>query len=1819
MKYVILLIPQWNCPTSANLVKVSIKGKKEANEIKKTQKLASGEAELLTMKKQVLQSPLTSQWNCPTQVRETQTWGEEGETQTWEFQDFLFLPRSVSHRPVPHLTLQHIKSFSLTFLSFLLSAYALCFTNPLYAQTFGNEWINKNQTYYKISLAQDGVYKVTYADLQQVGFPVGSVDPRGMQLFFRGKEQAIVVQGQQDARFDTQDYILFYGQRNDGTPNRELYTPQEAQPHPYYNLYSDTAAYFLTWRLDGVSGKRMETFSENNISGLPAEPYHVEVKRLLLVSNYSLGRQYPLGSTSSLRTHLSTFDYGEGWTGSRIQQGQSGEYTVEAPQPYTSGPKPQIEILLAGRNNLPHRVNVQIGSTAGSLRNLAEVNFAYYDNLLLSQAIEWSDISSGQLVVRVTPNGVDGQADNVSVSYIQLTYPQIPDAANQPAKRLHLKANTQGKAYLEVAQAPAEPALIDITVPDDPVQIGFQINASQLSAVVPQTTTDRELLLSTLQTNVRIRKATMAAIDPAADYLIITNAALRQAAGTYTDPVEAYRSYRASATGGGFRALAVNIQALFDQFSYGEVSPLAVRRFAAYLLANGSPQYLLLIGKGLTVDNNYYRKDPAAVSLRDLVLTGGAPGSDIVFTAGLAGSNGISPAIPTGRINARNATEVAAYLDKVKEQESRTLQADYDAPNTREALWKKRLVHLSGGLTASEQQVFAHYVDQLESIAEGDFLGGRVSTLSKTTNNATELINIAGEVNQGLSLITFFGHSSTTRTDIEIGYVSNDELGYRNKGKYPTILVNGCNAGNIFTNAQTFGEDWIATPNRGALHVIAHSAEGISNVLKVYSDQFYQAAFADSTLIGRSLGRISLEADQRFISSYNGTETETQVAQVQQMVLQGDPAATLFGRSQPDFAVKNNGLFLSSLDESPVTAYADSFAINLMVRNYGTTMRDSLSVTVSRTLNSGRVVTYGPVFYLPVPYEDTLQFVIRASEGNFPQAEGFGNNRFEVILDGADSVAELNENNNRAAFEYNIPLGGTVNVLPYDFAIINKPAVLLQAQPGNLQEAMQKGDAQHGNARGFLFEIDTVANFDSPLMRQETITAVALARWQVDLPVTQDSTVYYWRTRYAERREGEIDAWTQSSFALISTSPAGWAQLKEEQFNKNELTQLTYQNDRWQFVETSIDISLTTYGSEEQTLDPKLSISGKQFLFTSVTPLTCRPNSINGVAFERESLRPYLGIPPNGFDDLDPNNCGPLPQVINTFSNAQVNTTDILERYIDGVKNGDAVLLFSIGLVEYQGWQPTTLTKLAEIGVAPADLLNLQNGEPVIILGRKGAAPGSATVVRADPNGAEPVTGQRIALEEQVTGQYSQGTVLSRKIGPATAWLSLQHLVREVEGNDAVTLQVLAETLSGSQTVLYDNIAGTPMTDLSGVDAAQYPYLRLRYTVSDPVNFTPPQLRQWLVSYTGVPEGIIFMPQGQPLTLVKQEGDADSVSFGFYNIADVGFTDSLSVVYTFFNQDSRTSQSDTLRIAPLAAADTSLFTFPVATVGRGGVNDLRVQVNPRLLREQSYDNNQLTLNDYLTVKADRAHPVIDVAFDGVYILDGDIVSPTPLIAIEIRDDNPYRLKQDTAGIDLYLEKIEPETASISAGNARTTRQQTRIDLSSPNVTWTPATQDAPFKIIYQPETLADGTYRLSVQARDASGNASGSQPYTVTFEIINEATITHFYPYPNPFSTSTRFVFTLTGTEIPDRLKIQIMTVSGKVVREITQDELGPIRIGNNMSTYAWDGRDEFGDQLANGVYLYRVLMESQNAIQHRQTAADRAFTRGFGKLYILR
>ena len=98
-------------------------------------------------------------------------------------------------------------------------------------------------------------------------------------------------------------------------------------------------------------------------------------------------------------------------------------------------------------------------------------------------------------------------------------------------------------------------------------------------------------------------------------------------------------------------------------------------------------------------------------------------------------------------------------------------------------------------------------------------------------------------------------------------------------------------------------------------------------------------------------------------------------------------------------------------------------------------------------------------------------------------------------------------------------------------------------------------------------------------------------------------------------------------------------------------------------------------------------------------------------------------------------------------------------------------------------------------------------------------------------------------------------------------------------------------------------------------------------------------------------------------------------------------------------------------------------------------------------------------------------------------------------------------------------------------------------------------------------------------------------------------------------------MFTITGKDIPNNFVIRILTLNGKVVKEITQDEIGPLHAGINRTSYKWNGTDEFGEALANGVYLYKMFIQSDNEPfgDYSLGDADDFFNKGFGKMVILR
>jgi len=133
-------------------------------------------------------------------------------------------------------------------------------------------------------------------------------------------------------------------------------------------------------------------------------------------------------------------------------------------------------------------------------------------------------------------------------------------------------------------------------------------------------------------------------------------------------------------------------------------------------------------------------------------------------------------------------------------------------------------------------------------------------------------------------------------------------------------------------------------------------------------------------------------------------------------------------------------------------------------------------------------------------------------------------------------------------------------------------------------------------------------------------------------------------------------------------------------------------------------------------------------------------------------------------------------------------------------------------------------------------------------------------------------------------------------------------------------------------------------------------------------------------------------------------------------------------------------------------------------------------------------------------------------------------------------------------------------------------------------------------ITYTPDfTGRDSTYTLRIEGRDASDNEI--EPYEVSFRVETEQRIRDVYPYPNPMSTQTTFAFRVEGgqTEDLENFRLRIYTVAGRLIREFGARDLqtGRLRVGWNL--LPWDGRDEDGDRVATGVYLYRVSVQGSD------------------------
>jgi len=1702
---------------------------------------------------------------------------------------------------------------------------------PLYllAQPLGNEWINYNQQYYKFSLFQNGVYKINYTTLLNSGFPINSVDPRSIQIFGRGNEEYIYIKGQSDGVFNTDDFIEFYGKKNDGWFDSYIYLNPADQPNPNYSMFNDTSTYYITWNAS-INNRRLQLETDENFSSYAPATYFMKVSREDYVGTYFSGepKLYNLVPLPEYTTGKGWFDGGfymrSGLTVPNILPVTKNISTTNA---YASGPNAEIKFLLIGASNYApvvpdhHARIVFAGITIDTI-------YEGYTQKLMTRSIASSVLGSSTSFTFTPINDQNSDVDINTIAYIDIKYPHSLNLENSTTYSLIVPNALQPKAYYTFSNliiATNDTARIyDIT---NHKRIKIVRSGSNFKTLIPNGSGEKECFITSDEQLMNVNLILPVTTNPSSyakftnynlptysntDYLIVSHKSLWNEA-------EEYKNYRKS-NPPFYNVLLADVDELYDQFSYGiRKNPLAIRNFCRFAISNfnAPPKYLFLIGKSFKAGVSSstltcYRKNPIYYN-GTLVPTYGDPPSDNLLTSGI---NDVlfKPDIPTGRLSASTPQQVSIYLNKVMQ---------YEFAQKNPELWMKNILHFGGGADAHEQGILAAYLNNFKRIVEDTLYGGYVRTFLKTSsapiqiNQSDSLKNI---INNGVSLMTFFGHAAGIGFDQSI----DDPAEYNNYGKYPFLLANSCFAGDIFSVGAISSEVFILIENKGAIGYLGTISLSGPFELNTYSNELYKNITYKN--YGKPIGLCIQQTINNLQNSYPSHDYIKHVCYG--MTLHGDPAIIPNSQTNPDYEITASDVYYSP---TTVTSAVDSFIVYFVSTNIGKAIDDSFKVELVRTYPEGIIQDKYVKNIIATKYKDTISFKLPIDI-----AKGIGLNHLKITLDSYNEILELNENNNTTTVDLLIQSADIVPVYPYNYAIVPSQGITLKASIGIFT-------TQTAN---YIFEIDTTDTFNSPFKISEVVTQVGGGVVKYTPPLfMQDSTVYYWRVTL--QPTNGVYNWRESSFQYIN-GKGGWSQAHFFQFKNDKYKYVTFNRPlrKFEFVNNFKSINIQTgyypyiaWAEEWYKINNVIenqwsctSDDGNGIKFAIINPVSGEP-WISRVADVVNSIGIYGNHHCASYDvpAFDYYTATPPPNQYHPPSVLLPDTVwfNRISALIEGVPDGYYVLAFSHRSINAQHFNERL--KLAFESIGSAYIRGVPNNIPYIIFGIKGANIGDANEVIA------PSPTSIISHKDSIKTKWNEGYIESEIIGPSVKWKSIHWRISSSEiafrwnkssnvinstkskqfrnsiSKDSVRLSVIGIKLSGEIDTLISNLPpdSADIYNLEGrINANTYPYMKLIVKMRDDSLHTPAQMKRWQVIFDGVPEtaldpSIHYTFYNDTL----QEGELLSFSTAIHNISEFNM-DSLLVNYWIVDKNRLVHSIPYPRQRKHPAGDILIDTITASTKGISGNNNLWIEVNPNNDQLEQYHFNNIGEIPFF-VASDKTNPMLDVTFDGVHIMNNDIVSAKPLIQISLSDENKYLPLNDTSSFKVFIQDpnaITPHRIYFSNHGVEIMKF---IPASLPKNSC---------KIEYNGTFPMDGIYQLIVQAKDVTNNKSGDIDYKISFEVINKSTITDVVNWPNPFSTSTRFVFVLTGSEMPSYFKIQIMTITGKIVKEILQDEIGPIHIGRNITDYAWDGKDEFGDILANGVYLYRVVTNiNGNSIEKKNTNASKYFTKEFGKMYIIR
>ncbi len=472
--------------------------------------------------------------------------------------------------------------------------------NRIASRTYASNSVLASGEWYKIGVTQDGVYKIDYSFLKNLGIAIDSIDPRQIQIYGNGggmlaflnstpriddlKENAILVQGESDSKFDSTDYILFYGT----SQTKLTYNDSLASFKRQINYYSDTTYFFLTYGQQ--NGKRIQ--SRSSVSGANTS-----------VNSFDDYSFHEVEGVNFLKS-------GREWFGESMDNLNSS-FTFNINSPNIIGSDTVfMKAAFAGRstNSTNNRFSVYINNNLIGDTNYPMVGTTAQDNYASLVSFNRTFFSSNPVFkVTVSMYSSDPSAQGW-LNYIELKYRRGLTLTNTSGQFIFRDTKSLGASNIsEFTISNVTGSAKNVWDVSDPNNVIEQQTSLVNTNVLFTTPTPKLKTFVLFDNSMYLTPKAVGRIEnqnlhslPVSNYLIVTNPLFLNEANELAD----FHRQKENMS-----VTVVTTQQVFNEFSSGAQDVSAIRDFSKMFYDRATttaelPKYLLLFGDA-SYDNKY--------------------------------------------------------------------------------------------------------------------------------------------------------------------------------------------------------------------------------------------------------------------------------------------------------------------------------------------------------------------------------------------------------------------------------------------------------------------------------------------------------------------------------------------------------------------------------------------------------------------------------------------------------------------------------------------------------------------------------------------------------------------------------------------------------------------------------------------------------------------------------------------------------------------------------------------------------------------------------------------------------------------------------------------------------------------------------------------------------------------------------------------------------------------------------------------------------------------------------------------------------------